>query len=136
MLEECISPSGDPTTPVICPAPPTELTQSRRDDSTHLNRTDPSDESGGSDRVFNSEHLSDALSSFSLTSLLPHDALASPLAKKCYSTGSLTRGRRLYRADQQSVERWTEASGEERETRSDAVKTCAQSLDVTYRKNR
>lgn len=147
MLEECVSPSGDQTTPLICPAPPPELTQSRRDDSTNPNRTrqhaaDPSAETGGPERVFDSEHLSDALSSFSLTSLFTRDSLASPLAKKCYSTGSLTHvrskdSRRVYRADQQNVDFWTEASGEERETRSAAaVKTCAQSVDVSYRHNR
>ncbi|KAG7460115.1 hypothetical protein MATL_G00217800 [Megalops atlanticus] len=57
---------------------------------------DPSDEDlgigiggCGSSQACNSEHLSETLSSLSLTSLLSPSCLAPPLVKKCNSTGSL-----------------------------------------------
>ncbi|KAJ8345786.1 hypothetical protein SKAU_G00299790 [Synaphobranchus kaupii] len=57
---------------------------------------DPSDEDlgigvggYGSSQAGNSEHLSETLSSLSLTSLLSPNSLAPPLVKKCNSTGSL-----------------------------------------------
>nr|XP_055069567.1 voltage-dependent T-type calcium channel subunit alpha-1I-like isoform X2 [Misgurnus anguillicaudatus] len=158
MLEESVSPSGDLTLPLIYPdsrahVSPPELTQisaghqtavnhhwnrqSRSGDCTNPNRirTNISDRAGGRDWVFNSEQLSDALSSFSLTSLFSPDSLAPPLAKKCYSTGSLTHGglavrnkdrRRVYAPDQRSVasDHRTEASsGKKREVTPAAVNT-------------
>ncbi|XP_048848386.1 voltage-dependent T-type calcium channel subunit alpha-1I-like isoform X3 [Brienomyrus brachyistius] len=60
---------------------------------------DPSDEDlgigiggGGSSQACNSEHLSETLSSLSLTSLLSPSSLAPQLGKKCNSTGSLDQG--------------------------------------------
>ncbi|XP_030639215.1 voltage-dependent T-type calcium channel subunit alpha-1I-like [Chanos chanos] len=60
---------------------------------------DPSDEDTGigiggegSSQAFNSEHLSETLSSLSLTSLLCPGSLAPPVVKKCNSTGSLDQG--------------------------------------------
>ena len=58
---------------------------------------DPSDEEvgtgsgrgGAGSQAFNSEHLSDMLSSLSLTSLLSPVSLEPPVVKKCNSTGSL-----------------------------------------------
>ncbi|KAJ8263901.1 hypothetical protein GJAV_G00142880 [Gymnothorax javanicus] len=89
---------------------------------------DPSDEDlgigisgGGSCRACTSEHLSDTLSSQSLTSLLMPSSLGHPLVKKCNSTGSLeqrgtvTHGRAggggLYGAEPRGgfpSNRWTE----------------------------
>ncbi|XP_076872172.1 LOW QUALITY PROTEIN: voltage-dependent T-type calcium channel subunit alpha-1I [Brachyhypopomus gauderio] len=58
--------------------------------------TEPSDEDtgveGGSSKAFNSEYLSETLSSLSLTSLLTPGSLLPPLAKKCNSTGNLKQG--------------------------------------------
>ncbi|XP_061080630.1 LOW QUALITY PROTEIN: voltage-dependent T-type calcium channel subunit alpha-1I-like [Conger conger] len=61
---------------------------------------DPSDEDlgvgvgrCGSSQAGNSEHLSETLSSLSLTSLLSPGSLAPPLGKKCNSTGSLDHAR-------------------------------------------
>ncbi|KAL0993170.1 hypothetical protein UPYG_G00104180 [Umbra pygmaea] len=48
----------------------------------------------GSSQAGNSEHLSEALSSLSLTSLLSPASLAPPGVKKCNSTGSLEQGAR------------------------------------------
>ncbi|KAG9337349.1 hypothetical protein JZ751_028769, partial [Albula glossodonta] len=60
---------------------------------------DPSDEDlgigiggGGSSQACNSEHLSETLSSLSLTSLLSPSSLGPLLVKKCNSTGSLDKG--------------------------------------------
>uniref|UniRef100_A0A3B3RH03 Calcium voltage-gated channel subunit alpha1 I n=1 Tax=Paramormyrops kingsleyae TaxID=1676925 RepID=A0A3B3RH03_9TELE len=60
---------------------------------------DPSDEDlgigiggGGSSQACYSEHLSETLSSLSLTSLLSPSSLAPQLGKKCNSTGSLDQG--------------------------------------------
>lgn len=47
---------------------------------------------GSSQAGTNSEHLSEALSSLSLSSLLCSSSLAPPLVKKCNSTGSLEQG--------------------------------------------
>ena len=44
---------------------------------------------GAGSQAFNSEHLSDVLSSLSLTSLLSPVSLEPPVVKKCNSTGSL-----------------------------------------------
>ncbi|KAJ8386087.1 hypothetical protein AAFF_G00176810 [Aldrovandia affinis] len=46
----------------------------------------------GISQACNSEHLSETLSSLSLTSLLSPSCLAPPLVKKCNSTGSLDQG--------------------------------------------
>lgn len=48
----------------------------------------------GSSQAGNSEHLSETLSSLSLTSLLSPASLAPPGVKKCNSTGSLNQGAR------------------------------------------
>ncbi len=126
MLEEGVSPSGDPTLPLICRThvPPPELNQRSHTPQTlfklqatrgrHRNRSkysdctnpnwipqDPSDEDTGSGvragGASNPEKLSDNLSSFSLTSLHPPDSLAPLLAKKCNSTGSLVQGNPMVR---------------------------------------
>lgn len=119
---------------------------------------DPSDEDlgigigigiGGSSQACNSEHLSEALSSLSLTSLLSPSSLGHPLVKKCNSTGSLEQrgdlprgkeGRRPYGTDPRG--RLSNPWAEERGDRggeagvSLAVKSTSQTAVTSSRKNR
>ncbi|XP_036376791.1 voltage-dependent T-type calcium channel subunit alpha-1I-like [Megalops cyprinoides] len=117
---------------------------------------DPSDEDlgigiggGGSSQACNSEHLSETLSSLSLTSLLSPSSLAPPLVKKCNSTGSLEQGsasargkeaRHLYGMDPQGYlsNPWTEERrGQEGEAgMSFGVKSTSQTTVVGLRRNR
>uniref|UniRef100_UPI001EAF15A6 voltage-dependent T-type calcium channel subunit alpha-1I-like n=1 Tax=Oncorhynchus gorbuscha TaxID=8017 RepID=UPI001EAF15A6 len=76
----------------------------------------------GSSQAFNSERLSETLSSLSLTSLLSPSCLAPPLVKKCNSTGSLDQanlsvrskdGQQYYEIDAHGylTNPWTEKRG-------------------------
>ncbi|KAG5853993.1 hypothetical protein ANANG_G00032750 [Anguilla anguilla] len=117
---------------------------------------DPSDEDlgigiggGGSSQACNSEHLSETLSSLSLTSLLSPSSLGHPLVKKCNSTGSLEQrsapargkeGRRLYGMDPRGYlsNPWT---AERRDREGEAgvslgVKSTSQTTVMSSRKNR
>ncbi|XP_052414542.1 voltage-dependent T-type calcium channel subunit alpha-1I-like [Carassius gibelio] len=170
MLEEGVSPSGDPTLPLICRThvPPLELSQRSRTPQTLFNlqatrgrhrnwrgysdctnpnwiRQDPSDEdtgsvvrAGGPGQDGNPEQLSDNLSSFSLTSLLPPDSLALPLAKKCNSTGSLVQGSLVVRNKDgrclYGFDSWTETTGED--TERDASPAGVKTVAPGCRKNR
>ncbi|XP_072539605.1 voltage-dependent T-type calcium channel subunit alpha-1I [Salminus brasiliensis] len=117
---------------------------------------DPSDEDTGigigegSSQAFNSEHLSETLSSLSLTSLLTPGSLAPPLVKKCNSTGSLEQGnlsvrnkdgRQFYGMDQHQYlsNPWTEergGGGGEKGMTGLGLKSSSQTLDAGSRKNR
>ncbi|KAM4611272.1 voltage-dependent T-type calcium channel subunit alpha-1I [Polymixia lowei] len=122
----------------------------------HQDSIDPSDEdvglgTGGEGRsqAFNSEHLSDTLSSLSLTSLLSPGSLATPLVKKCNSTGSLDQanlsarskdGRQFYGIDTHGYlsNPWVEVGvgGEEdRDIKGFSMKS-SQDRDTSSRKNR
>uniref|UniRef100_A0A3B4D4C3 Ion transport domain-containing protein n=1 Tax=Pygocentrus nattereri TaxID=42514 RepID=A0A3B4D4C3_PYGNA len=115
---------------------------------------DPSDEDtdigigGGSSQAGNSEHLSETLSSLSLTSLLTPGSLAPPLVKKCNSTGSLDQGnlsvrnkdgRQFYGMDQHQYlpNPWTEErGGGEKGMTGLRLKSSSQTMDAGSRKNR
>ncbi|KAG7326856.1 hypothetical protein KOW79_010257 [Hemibagrus wyckioides] len=136
-----------------------QRSQSNCDDSPSpsSNRQDsiePSDEDtgigGGSSQAFNSEHLSETISSLSLSSLLTPGSLAPPLAKKCNSTGSLEQGnmlarnkngRHLHSTDQPEYleNLWTEERDEQDGKKGVAdlgVKSSSQTMDTSSRKNR
>ncbi|XP_056135687.1 voltage-dependent T-type calcium channel subunit alpha-1I-like [Lampris incognitus] len=119
---------------------------------------DPSDEDvgmgtggEGSSQVYNSEHLSETLSSLSLTSLLSPGSLAAPLVKKWNSTGSLDQtnlsarskdGRQMYSIDAQGylASPWVGVRGRGEEEHSDIkgyrVQSSSQARDTSCRKNR
>ncbi|XP_049335285.1 voltage-dependent T-type calcium channel subunit alpha-1I [Astyanax mexicanus] len=117
---------------------------------------DPSDEDTGigigegSSLAFNSEHLSETLSSLSLTSLLTPGSLVPPLVKKCNSTGSLEQGnlsvrnkdgRQFYGMDQHQYlsNPWTEEKGGgagEKGMMGLGLKSSSQTMDAGLRKNR
>uniref|UniRef100_W5LLA1 Calcium voltage-gated channel subunit alpha1 I n=1 Tax=Astyanax mexicanus TaxID=7994 RepID=W5LLA1_ASTMX len=117
---------------------------------------DPSDEDTGigigegSSLAFNSEHLSETLSSLSLTSLLTPGSLVPPLVKKCNSTGSLEQGnlsvrnkdgRQFYGMDQNQYlsNPWTEEKGGgagEKGMMGLGLKSSSQTMDAGLRKNR
>uniref|UniRef100_A0A8B9JYP3 Calcium voltage-gated channel subunit alpha1 Ib n=1 Tax=Astyanax mexicanus TaxID=7994 RepID=A0A8B9JYP3_ASTMX len=117
---------------------------------------DPSDEDTGigigegSSLAFNSEHLSETLSSLSLTSLLTPGSLVPPLVKKCNSTGSLEQGnlsvrnkdgRQFYGMDQHQYlsNPWTEERGGgagEKGMMGLGLKSSSQTMDAGLRKNR
>lgn len=136
-----------------------QRSQSSCDDSpspscNKLNSTDPSDEDtgirGGSSQAFNSEHLSETISSLSLSSLLTSGSTVPPLAKKCNSTGSLQpgkvlarnkNGRHLHSTDQHRYlsNPWTEETdgGDgEKGIAGLGVKSSSQTMDTSSRKNR
>ncbi|KAK7938637.1 hypothetical protein WMY93_001963 [Mugilogobius chulae] len=90
---------------------------------------DPSDEDlgivlGPSSQAGNSEHLSEALSSLSLTSLLAPSTLLYPAGvKKCNSTGSLDPGALLSRSREEHRDilgPWTDSQTADREPGSEA----------------
>ncbi|KAI4876526.1 hypothetical protein NFI96_016545, partial [Prochilodus magdalenae] len=117
---------------------------------------DPSDEDtgigigGGSSQACNSEHLSETLSSLSLTSLLTPGTLAPPLVKKCNSTGSLNQGnltvrnkdgRQFYGMDQHQYlsNPWTEergGGGGDKGMTGLGLKSSSQTMDAGSRKDR
>ncbi|TMS22778.1 Voltage-dependent T-type calcium channel subunit alpha-1I [Larimichthys crocea] len=118
---------------------------------------DPSDEDMGTGaggdgcrQTLNSEHLSETLNSLSLTSLLTPSSLASPLVKKCNSTGSLDQtnlsarskdGRHLYGIDAHGYlsNPWVDgrARGEEdSDITGFNLKSSSQPTDTSSRKNR
>lgn len=119
-----------------------------------LNSIEPSDDDtgigGGSSQAFNSEHLSETISSLSLSSLLTPGSLAPPLAKKCNSTGSLEQGnvlarnkngRHLHSTDQHQdlSNPWTEETDGrdgEKGIAGFGVKSSSQTMDTSSRKNR
>lgn len=119
-----------------------------------LNSTKPSDEDigigAGSSQAFNSEHLSETISSLSLSSLLTPGSLAPPLAKKCNSTGSLEQGNvlarnkngwHLHSTDQHQYlsSPWTEdrdGGDGEKGIAGLGVKSSSQKMDTSSRKNR
>lgn len=119
-----------------------------------LNSIEPSDEDtgigGGSSQAFNSEHLSETISSLSLSSLLTPGSLAPPLAKKCNSTGSLEQGnvlarnkngRHLHSTDQPQYlsNPWTEerdGGDGEKGIAGLGVKSSSETMDTSSRKNR
>lgn len=118
---------------------------------------DPSDEDMGTGaggdgcrQTLNSEHLSETLNSLSLTSLLTPSSLASPLVKKCNSTGSLDQtnlsarskdGRHLYGIDAHGYlsNPWVDgrARGEEdSDITGFNLKSSSRPTDTSSRKNR
>ncbi|XP_018593847.1 LOW QUALITY PROTEIN: voltage-dependent T-type calcium channel subunit alpha-1I-like [Scleropages formosus] len=118
---------------------------------------DPSDEDlgigiggCGSSQACNSEHLSETLSSLSLSSLLSPGSLVPPPVKKCNSTGSLDQGslsargrdtRPFYGADAQGYlsSPWTEdksSDGGERGLVRFELKSANQPTVTASRKNR
>lgn len=117
-----------------------------------LNSTEPSDEDTGigrgSSQAFTSEHLSETISSLSLSSLLTPGSLVPPLAKKCNSTGSLEQGsvlarnkngRHLHSTDQHLSNPWTEerdGGDGEKGIAGLGVKSNSQKMDASSRKNR
>lgn len=101
----------------------------------------------GSSQAFNSEHLSETLSSLSLTSLLSPSSLAPPLVKKCNSTGSLDQanlsvrnkdGQQYYEIDAHGylTNPWTEKRGGQEGETGFGVKSTSQMMDAGSRKNR
>ena len=110
----------------------------------------------GSSQAGNSEHLSETLSSLSLTSLLCASSLAPPLVKKCNSTGNLEQGggglsvrskdgRQLYGMEAQGYlsNPWTEeergmggVGGDRVPAGCLGVKSSSQTMDTGSRKNR
>ncbi|XP_063064057.1 voltage-dependent T-type calcium channel subunit alpha-1I-like [Engraulis encrasicolus] len=104
----------------------------------------------GASQPGNSEHLSEALSSLSLSSLLCSGSLAPPLAKKCNSTGSLEQGgskdggRQVFGTVGLGYmsSPWTLEEDEGRGTGGGGglgcleVKTSSQTMDASSRKNR
>ncbi|XP_038839592.1 voltage-dependent T-type calcium channel subunit alpha-1I-like, partial [Salvelinus namaycush] len=101
----------------------------------------------GSSQAFNSEHLSETLSSLSLTSLLSPSSLAPPLVKKCNSTGSLDQanlsvrnkdGQQYYEIDAHRylTNPWTEKRGGQEGETGFGVKSTSQMMDAGSRKNR
>uniref|UniRef100_A0A8C9T4L8 Voltage-dependent T-type calcium channel subunit alpha-1H n=1 Tax=Scleropages formosus TaxID=113540 RepID=A0A8C9T4L8_SCLFO len=105
---------------------------------------------GSSSQACNNEHLSETLSSVSLTSLLSPGSLALPLTKKCNSTGSLDQraissggveGQQLYSMDALGYlsNPWTEqkrGGGAESGMTTFGVKCTSHSTVVGPRKNR
>lgn len=119
-----------------------------------LNSIKPLDEDtgsgGGSSQAFNSEHLSETISSLSLSSLLMPGSLVPPLAKKFNSTGSLEQGnvlarnkngRHLSSTDEHQcisnirTKEGDEGDGEE-EIAGLGAKSSSQTMDTSSRKNR
>ncbi|CAB1344427.1 unnamed protein product, partial [Coregonus sp. 'balchen'] len=101
----------------------------------------------GSNQAFNSEHLSETLSSLSLTSLLSPSSLAPPLVKKCNSTGSLYQanlsvrskdGQQYYEIDAHGYlsNPWTEERGGQEGETGFGVKSTSLMMDAGSRKNR
>uniref|UniRef100_A0A8K9V005 Ion transport domain-containing protein n=1 Tax=Oncorhynchus mykiss TaxID=8022 RepID=A0A8K9V005_ONCMY len=101
----------------------------------------------GSSQAFNSERLSETLSSLSLTSLLSPSSLAPPLVKKCNSTGSLDQanlsvrskdGQQYYEIDAHGylTNPWTEKRGGQEGEMGFGVKGTSQMMDSGSRKNR
>ncbi|KAI5108767.1 voltage-dependent T-type calcium channel subunit alpha-1I isoform X2, partial [Silurus meridionalis] len=105
----------------------------------------------GSSQAFNSEHLSETMSSLSLSSLLMPGSLVPSLAKKCNSTGSLEQrnvmaqnknGQHLHSTDQHQnlLNLWTEerdkGDGGEKGIADLGVKSSSQTMDTCSRKNR
>ncbi|XP_031666907.1 voltage-dependent T-type calcium channel subunit alpha-1I-like [Oncorhynchus kisutch] len=101
----------------------------------------------GSSQAFNSERLSETLSSLSLTSLLSPSSLAPPLVKKCNSTGSLDQanlsvrskdGQQYYEIDAHGylTNPWTEKRGGQEGEMGFGVKGTSQMMDAGSRKNR
>lgn len=136
-----------------------QRSQSSCDDSpspscNRVNSIEPSDEDtgigGGSSQAFNSEHLSETISSLSLSSLLTPGSLAPPLAKKCNSTGSLEQGnvlarnkngRHLHSMDQNRylTNPWTDdrdGGDGEKGLAGLGVKSSSQTMYTSSRKNR
>lgn len=133
-----------------------QRSQSSCDDSPNpsynrLNSIEPSDEDTRNGSGFkSSEHLSETISSLSLSSLLTPDSLAPPLAKKCNSTGSLEQGNVLVRnkngrhphtTDQHQYlsNPWTEDRDGQNGKKGIAglgVNNSSQAMDTSSRKNR
>ncbi|KAL1005663.1 hypothetical protein UPYG_G00061980, partial [Umbra pygmaea] len=101
----------------------------------------------GCSQAFNSEQLSETLSSLSLMSLLSPSSLVPPLVQKCNSTGSLDQanlsvrskdGRQYYRIEAQGYlpSPWTEEAGREDGKTGFGVTSMGQSMDAGSRKNR
>ncbi|XP_062852977.1 voltage-dependent T-type calcium channel subunit alpha-1I-like [Trichomycterus rosablanca] len=110
-----------------------------------LDSMDPSDEdtgtARGSSQAVNSKHLSETLSSLSLSSLSTPGSLVPPLAKKCNSTGSLEQGNLSERNKnrQNILNPWTtEENEDDGETgiASMGIKSSSQTMDARSRKNR
>lgn len=119
---------------------------------------DPSDEDvgmgtggEGCSQAYNSEHLSETLNSLSLTSLLSPSSLATPLVKKCNSTGSLDQanlaargkdGRQFCGIDAHGYlsNPWTEGRARAEDEDSDitafSMKNSGRPMNTSSRKNR